>query len=114
MSDCVFCKIARHEIPSELLYEDDELVAFEDASPQAPVHFLVIPREHIATVVDIPESRSSLLGKMAIVGVAIAREKGLEPKGYRLVLNYGEDGGQLVQHIHLHVIGGRSLAWPPG
>ena len=114
MNDCIFCRIAKREIPSEILHEDEQLVAFEDAAPQAPVHFLVIPKEHIATVRDVPESKSGLLGRMLHLGVTIARGKGLEPKGYRFVLNYGKDGGQLVQHIHLHVLGGRQLGWPPG
>jgi len=114
MADCVFCRIASHEIPSRILHEDGELVAFEDVSPQAPVHFLVIPKEHIPTVRDVPESKSGLLARMLEVGVAIAREKSLEQKGYRFVINYGKDGGQLVQHVHLHVLGGRALDWPPG
>ena len=114
MTDCIFCRIVKHEIPSKLLYEDESVVAFEDAAPQAPVHFLVIPREHITAVRFVPEAKADLLGKMLRVGAAIAREKGLEPKGYRFVINYGKDGGQLVEHMHLHVLGGRPLAWPPG
>jgi histidine triad (HIT) family protein len=114
MADCIFCRIADHEIPSKLLYEDEDIVAFEDAAPQAPVHFLVIPRKHVAAVKDMPASEADLLGRMLRMGASLAKEKGLEPNGYRFVLNYGKDGGQLVDHLHLHVLGGRALAWPPG
>jgi histidine triad (HIT) family protein len=114
MADCIFCRIARKEIPSRILFEDDELIAFEDADPQAPVHFLVVPKEHIPTVVEVPDSKVGLLGRMVQVGTIVANGKGLEPKGYRFVLNHGKDGGQAVGHIHLHVMGGRAMGWPPG
>lgn len=114
MEECVFCKIAEGEIPSKILYEDDDVLVFEDTNPQAPVHLVIVPRQHIATIVDVPESKGGLLGRMFQAGKSVAREKGLESKGYRFVLNYGKDGGQLVQHIHLHLLGGRLMAWPPG
>jgi len=114
MEDCIFCKIAIGEVPSNKVYEDKDILVFEDINPQAPVHLVIIPREHIATVVDLPESKGGLLGRMFHAGKHVAREKGLESEGYRFVLNYGKDGGQLVQHIHLHLLGGRPMAWPPG
>lgn len=114
MEGCIFCKIAAGQIRSKILQEDEDVLVFEDANPQAPVHILIIPKEHIATVVDIPESKIGLLGKMVQAGVSVARKKGLQSKGYRFVLNYGKDGGQLVQHIHLHLMGGRPMEWPPG
>lgn len=114
MEECIFCKIANGEIPSKILHQDEEVLVFEDVNPQAPVHILIIPREHIATVVDVPESKMGLLARMMKAGVSAAKEKGLQPRGYRFVLNYGKDGGQLVQHIHLHLMGGRPMEWPPG
>ena len=114
MEDCLFCKIAKGEIPSKKHYENDEIVVFEDIDPKAPLHLLIIPKEHFATVVDIAEKKSNLLGKMISTGVSVAREKGLEPDGYRFVINNGKYGGQLVQHIHIHLLGGRPMEWPPG
>ncbi len=114
MAECIFCRIARKEIPSTMLFEDDELVVFEDIDPKAPVHFLVVPREHIATVAEVSDSKAGLFGRMMRVGTTVANSKGLEPKGYRFVMNYGKDGGQAVEHIHLHVLGGRAMGWPPG
>lgn len=114
MEECIFCKIAKGEVPSKILHEDEEVLVFEDVEPQAPVHLLIIPREHISAVVDVPQSQMGLFGKMIQAGMSVARKRGLEPKGYRFVMNYGKDGGQLVQHIHLHLLGGRPMEWPPG
>ena len=112
--DCVFCKIVQGEIPSDKLYEDDEIVAFSDVNPQAPVHGLVIPKRHIANISEITPEDEGLIGRMFIVGNRMARDKEVAEKGYRLVMNSGPDGGQAVDHIHLHVLGGRKMQWPPG
>lgn len=114
MEDCIFCKIANGEIPSTKVFENDELLAFEDANPAAPVHVLVIPKKHIATLNDVEDADEGLLGRLLLSAKAVAREKGLREKGYRTVFNTLRGGGQLVFHIHMHVIGGRRLEWPPG
>lgn len=114
MSDCLFCKIAAGEIPSEFVYEDDELVAFPDINPQAPHHILIIPRRHIETVLDLTDDDTGLIGRMILAAGKIARELGLSQRGYRLVFNCKQDGGQEVYHIHLHLLGGRRMTWPPG
>ena len=114
MSDCLFCQIAAGEIPAQLEYEDDEIVAFRDINPQAPVHLLVIPRKHIATLLDAGDEDAALLGRLQRVGTELARSQGLDDSGFRLVTNCLEDAGQSVFHIHLHVLGGRVMRWPPG
>jgi histidine triad (HIT) family protein len=114
MSDCIFCKIGRKEIPSRIAYEDRQVVAFEDVNPQAPTHTLIIPKEHFATLNDISQQEEALLGHMTLVAVRLAKEKGLQEEGYRLVTNCMEGAGQSVFHIHLHLLGGRRFAWPPG
>ena len=111
--DCLFCKIAAGEIPSNKIYEDDKILAFHDVSPQAPVHFLVIPKMHIASANEITEENSAIVAHIFTVIAKLAEELHLE-KGYRIVNNCGEEGGQSVQHLHFHVLGGRMLAWPPG
>ena len=113
MSDCLFCKIAAGDIPADILYEDDDVVAFRDIAPQAPVHFLVIPRRHLATFAEVGEKEDALIGKMMRVGAAVAAENGIG-NGFRVTLNNGADAGQLVFHLHMHVLGGRDLGWPPG
>jgi histidine triad (HIT) family protein len=114
MNDCIFCKIASGEIPSTKLYEDEELFAFKDANPQAPVHFLVIPKRHIATIMETGEADSALLGRLLYHAQEIAKEQGCSEKGARFVINCKEDGGQTVGHLHCHVLGGRFMDWPPG
>lgn len=114
MSDTIFSKIIKREIPADILYEDDEVLAFSDVSPQAPVHFLVIPKQAIATVNDIQPDQAHLLGKMVLTAQKLAKEKGIAEDGYRLVMNCNEGAGQTVFHIHLHVLGGRAMTWPPG
>ena len=114
MSDTIFTKIINREIPAEILYEDDEVLAFSDVSPQAPVHFLVIPKTPIATVNDIQPEQAELIGKLYLAAQKLAREKGFADDGYRLVMNCNEAAGQAVFHIHLHVLAGRPLSWPPG
>lgn len=111
--DCIFCKIANGSIPSNKLYEDEKVIAFYDLAPQAPVHFLVIPKEHIKSASDLNEDNAEIVAHIFTVISKLAKELNLE-KGYRIVNNCGEDGGQTVGHLHFHVLGGRLLAWPPG
>ncbi len=113
MDDCLFCKIAAGDIPSNKLYEDDQLLAFYDIDPQAPVHFLVIPKKHIASAAALTEEDSALLGHVFAVISKLCSELGCDG-GYRIVSNVGEDAGQSVKHLHFHVLAKRSLAWPPG
>lgn len=110
---CLFCKIASGEVPSIVLYEDDDIMAFEDIDPQAPVHFLVIPKRHIDSANDLTAADGPLLGKIFATISNLCREKGIE-NGHRIVTNIGAYGGQSVGHLHFHVLGGRALAWPPG
>lgn len=112
--DCLFCKIAQGTIPAAIIYEDNEIMAFRDLNPQAPKHLLVIPRQHIATINDAKEEHQALLGKMILGAQKIAQTEGLSETGYRLVFNINPDGGQTVYHIHLHLLGGRQMTWPPG
>lgn len=115
MSDnCIFCKIVSGEIPSELIYEDEVCIAFNDISPQAPTHVLVIPREHFASLNEADESRRTLLGHLMLKTAEIASEKGIAEKGYRVVINTNDDGGQTVFHLHIHLLGGRQFIFPPG
>ena len=114
MSDTIFTKIINKEIPADILYEDDDVIAFRDVNPQAPVHFLVIPKQPIATVNDIQPDQAELVGKMVLTAAKVAAEEGIAEDGYRLVMNTNEQGGQVVFHIHLHVMGGRRMTWPPG
>jgi histidine triad (HIT) family protein len=110
--DCIFCRIVRREIPAPLIYEDDRCVAFPDVNPQAPVHVLIVPRDHVASLNDATDP--SLLGSLSLAAAAIARREGIAESGYRTVMNTNADAGQTVFHIHLHVLGGRALGWPPG
>jgi len=114
MSDCIFCKIANKEIPATIVYEDDLCVAFEDLNPQAPVHVLVIPKQHLTSLADTSEEDVELLGHLCRVCDQVAAEKGIKEDGYRVVTNHGEKAGQSVLHLHLHVLGGRPMNWPPG
>ena len=110
--DCVFCKIAGGEIPTDKIYEDEDIIAFNDLDPQAPIHFLVIPKKHITSLATLDEADSLLIGKIMLVIQKLAKENNLE--GYRVVTNIGEEGGQSVPHLHFHVLGGRAFHWPPG
>ena len=114
MSDCLFCGIVDGKIKANLVYEDDAVVAFKDIAPKAPVHFLIIPRKHVASVSDIAESDRELIGAIFQVAAKLARENGIAESGYRVVVNSGADAGQSVFHIHYHLLGGRRLGWPPG
>ena len=114
MSDCLFCKIVRSEIPASIVYQDDRLIAFDDINPQAPTHVLIVPRRHVSTLNDLDAADDQLIGEMVRRAAAIASERGISAGGYRTVFNTNREAGQTVFHIHLHLIGGRSLAWPPG
>jgi len=114
MDDCLFCKIAKGEIPSKRIYEDDELLAFHDIGPKAPVHFLVIPKRHIASLMELEKADTDLVGRLVFKAQEIAKELGCSEKGARFVFNCKSDGGQTVEHLHLHVLGGRAMGWPPG
>lgn len=111
---CLFCRIVAGEIPAKRIYEDDRILAFEDINPQAPLHALVIPKTHIATLNDLSAADDALVGGLVRVAAGIARERGVDASGFRAVLNCNSHAGQTVFHIHLHVLGGRSMGWPPG
>jgi histidine triad (HIT) family protein len=110
--DCIFCKIASKQIPVDPLYEDDEFIAFRDAQPHAPVHALVIPKQHVPTIVDMDDP--GLLGRLMAAALEVARRTGVSEDGFRTVINCRDDGGQTVYHVHVHVMGGRFMSWPPG
>ena len=112
MENCIFCAIIKGDIPTEKFYEDYDVLAFEDINAQAPEHFLVIPKKHIATPNDAEDD--ALLGKLSLIAAKIAKERGFSEQGYRLVMNCNKDGCQSVYHIHLHCLGGRQMTWPPG
>ncbi|GAA0115771.1 histidine triad nucleotide-binding protein [Clostridium senegalense] len=114
MSDCIFCKIAKGEIPSQKVYEDDKVLVFNDINPEAPVHVLVIPKEHIVSANKITEENSDIISHIFVVINKIAKELKIAEDGFRIVNNIGKNGGQTVGHMHFHVLGGRNLAWPPG
>ena len=113
-ADCLFCKIIAGEIPSDSVYEDELVLAFNDINPVAPVHQLVIPKHHIASAAELSPADAELLGRLFGVAADLARTAGLPASGYRLVTNVGADGGQSVDHLHFHLIGGRAMTWPPG
>jgi len=110
--DCIFCKIINKEIPAKIAYEDDQVLSFYDINPQAPIHLLIVPKMHIATIMEIDDENSSLLSEIFRVAQNLARENNLDKKGFRLVVNTGES--QTVNHLHFHLLGGRFLTWPPG
>jgi histidine triad (HIT) family protein len=112
--DCLFCRIGRGEIPSTMVHQDEDLFAFNDTNPQAPMHVLVVPRKHIPTTNDLADDDDALIGRMLRRASAIAAERGYAERGYRTVFNCNREAGQTVFHIHLHVLGGRGLGWPPG
>ena len=114
MSNCLFCKIIKREIPASIVYEDDRVLAFNDINPQGPTHVLVVPKRHIATLNDLGEGDDQIVGEVVRRAAAIAKERGIDAGGFRAVFNTNQDAGQTVFHIHLHLIGGRGLAWPPG
>lgn len=113
-SDCVFCRISRGELESQTVHEDEEAIAFRDLNPQAPVHVLVVPRRHVPSVDHLSDGDRELAGHLLLVAREVARAEGLSDDGYRVVANIGSRGGQTVDHLHLHVLGGRRMTWPPG
>ena len=110
MDDCVFCKIVAGEIPADILYQDDEVIAFRDINPLAPTHLLIIPRKHIPSLAHLPDDETPIIGHMAKIANQLAREEGVFESGYRLAISCGKEGGQLVPHLHMHLLGGRQLA----
>jgi histidine triad (HIT) family protein len=114
MEDCLFCKIVNKEISSKIVFENDSLLAFEDINPQAPIHILIIPKEHFASLKEIPGDKKGILAELLLAARQIAKEKAISDQGYRIVLNTGKESGQAVFHIHFHLLGGRQMTWPPG
>lgn len=114
MSECLFCKIRDGEIPADIVYEDDEVLAFRDVNPHAPVHILIIPRKHISTVNDLESGDALTMGKLFSTAKSIAAQQGVSDDGYRMVVNCNEQAGQSVFHIHMHLLAGRNMSWPPG
>ena len=116
MSDtsCIFCKIAAHEIPTEIVHENDRIVAFRDMDPKAPTHILLIPKEHVGSIADIEDRHGAMLADIAQAATHLAKTEGIDRSGWRLVTNVGPDAGQSVFHLHVHLLGGRPMQWPPG
>jgi histidine triad (HIT) family protein len=114
MQDCIFCKIAGKEIPVDIVYENEQVLVFRDVKPAAPVHLLIIPKKHIPALSELSEEDSALMGQVQLAAVRVAKELGLVEQGFRLVNNCGENAGQVVMHIHYHLLSGRSFQWPPG
>tara|TARA_R110000868_G_scaffold144960_4_gene364490 strand:+ start:2410 stop:2754 length:345 start_codon:yes stop_codon:yes gene_type:complete len=114
MSDCLFCKIVTGDIPATKIYEDDQVIAFNDIDPKAPTHMLIIPKQHISTLNDVEASHKALIGHMVYTAKHLAKEHAHDEAGYRLVMNCNEDGGQTVYHLHMHLLAGRQMDWPPG
>ena len=114
MPDCLFCKIIAREIPASIVYEDERLIAIKDINPQAPTHLLLVPKRHIPTLNDLADGDDQIVGELVRRAAAIAKDQGIDAGGFRTVFNTNRDAGQTVFHIHLHLIGGRSLSWPPG
>lgn len=110
MTDCVFCRIIAGELPAKIIYQDDEVIAFPDIHPVAPTHLLIIPRKHVPSLAELPDAEAALVGRMVRVANQLARERGVAASGYRLVINSGKDGAQVVPHLHLHLLAGRPLA----
>lgn len=114
MSETIFAKIIRREIPAQIVYEDEHVLAFKDIHPQAPVHVLFIPKQAVATLNDLSDDQAELVGRLTLAAARYAKQEGFAERGYRTVMNCNADGGQTVFHIHLHLLAGRSLTWPPG
>jgi histidine triad (HIT) family protein len=114
MDDCLFCQIANKTIPSSIVYEDEQIMAFNDINPQAPIHVLLIPKDHFASLNEVPDEKKGLLGQLLLKARQIAGDQGMAQSGYRIVLNTQRDSGQEVFHIHFHLLGGRRMSWPPG
>ncbi len=112
--NCLFCKIVAGEIPATIVHDDTDVLAFRDITPQAPTHILIVPKKHISTINDVDSIDEQLLGRMVLIAKELAKKEGLALPGYRLVFNVNSEGGQAVYHIHLHLLGGRQMIWPPG
>ena len=112
--DCIFCGIAHGDVPAKLVYESERVVGFQDLNPQAPTHVLLIPRNHYASIQDVPAQDLGIVAELAAAAQELARARGIWPHGYRLVVNAGPDGGQTVGHLHVHLLAGRQMVWPPG
>lgn len=113
-SDCLFCKILAGDIPADIIFESDDAIAFRDINPQAPTHVLIIPRQHVATINDLEDGDEALVGNLFLAAKSIAADEGIADAGYRVAMNCNEAAGQTVFHLHLHLLGGRQLGWPPG
>ena len=111
---CLFCRIVNREIPADIVFEDDEVLAFNDINPQAPTHVLIVPKRHIATLNDLEEGDLALVGRLQFTAALLAKERGFAEAGYRVVMNCNDEGGQTVYHIHMHLMGGRRFTWPAG
>ncbi len=114
MTDCLFCRMVKGEIKPDVVYEDEDVLAFRDLNPQAPLHVLVIPKMHLATLNDLDETHATLMGKLFLAAKKVAEQEGLAERGYRTVINCNAEAGQSVYHVHLHVLAGRAMHWPPG
>lgn len=112
--DCIFCKIINKEIPSSIVYEDEKVIAFKDINPQAPIHLLIVPKKHIPSLLEIEEKDSYLLTEIIKIIKELAKANNIDDKGFRVVVNTGDEGGQTVHHLHFHLLGGRFMTWPPG
>ena len=113
-NECLFCKIVLGDVPADIVHEDDQVLALRDINPRAPIHILIIPKQHLESLASVADENRDLMGHMMLTTKKIARDEGLSQSGYRTVLNIGADGGQTVDHLHLHLLGGRALRWPPG
>ncbi|MCW8944217.1 MAG: histidine triad nucleotide-binding protein [Sedimenticola sp.] len=114
MDECLFCKMVAGDIPADVVYQDDDVLAFRDINPQAPVHILIIPKHHISTLNDLTPDDAALIGKLSLAAAKIAKQEGIAEAGYRTLINTNREGGQVVFHIHMHLMGGRRMLWPPG
>ncbi len=114
MNDCIFCRIVSGQIPAQRVYEDDHVLAIRDINPQAPVHVLIMPKRHVASVLEAVDGDAGLLGRIVLAAAKVARQEGIAQRGFRLLTNTGLDGGQAVAHLHYHLLGGRVMGWPPG
>jgi histidine triad (HIT) family protein len=114
MSDCIFCKIATHQLNAQIIYEDEDFLAFKDINPAAPIHVLIIPKLHFGSLLDMGAQQSDLAARLLLTATKVARELGVAEEGFRMVINTGVNGGQTVHHLHLHLLGGRFMTWPPG
>ena|SRR3989338_5440382 len=112
--ECIFCKIAKKDVPAKIVFEDAEVIAFNDTNPQAPVHIMIIPKKHMEKISDLTQDDIGITGRLVLIAKRLAKEKGIEESGYRIVFNCNKDAGQAVFHLHLHLLGGRKFTWPPG